>query len=177
MKATIAEVGRKGSLDVTVAHIAARAGVSSGLAHHYFGGKDDLLFAAMRHILTVYAAGVREALAAARTPRARLDGIIRASFGPANFAPEVIAAWLSFYTHAQSDPGARRLLKVYQRRLVSNLTHALRPLVGGAAADLAETLAATIDGLYIRHALGGEADGAAAAARVIGLADKLLEAT
>ena len=175
VKATIAEVGRKGSLDVTVAHIAARAGVSSGLAHHYFGGKEDLLFAAMRHILSVYAAGVREALASAPGPRARLDGIIRASFGPANFEPEVIAAWLSFYVHAQSAPGARRLLRIYQRRLVSNLTFALRPLVGGGATDLAETLAATIDGLYIRHALGGEANGAEASARVVGLADRLVE--
>ena len=177
VKATIAEVGRKGSLDVTVAHIAARAGVSSGLAHHYFGGKEDLLFAAMRHILSVYASGVRDALAVARTPRDRLDGIIRASFGPANFAPDVIAAWLSFYVHAQSDPGARRLLRIYQGRLASHLTFALRPLVGDRAPDTAETLAATIDGLYIRHALGGAADGAAASARVTRLADRLVAET
>ncbi len=176
VKATIAEVGRKGSLDVTVAHIAARAGVSSGLAHHYFGGKEDLLFAAMRHILAVYSAAVLDRLAGARTPRARLDAIIRASFGAGNFEPEVIAAWLSFYVHAQSQPGARRLLRIYQGRLASNLTHALRPLAGSRAADLAQTVAATIDGLYIRHALGGEADGAEAGARVIALVDKLLEA-
>ena len=176
VKATIAEVGRKGSLDVTVAHIAARAGVSSGLAHHYFGGKEDLLFAAMRHILSVYAVAVRAELRRATTPRARLDGIIRASFGPANFAPDVIAAWLSFYVHAQSAEGARRLLYIYQRRLASNLTHALRPFIGAGAVDIAETLAATIDGLYIRHALGGEADGAEASARVIRLAGHLLEA-
>lgn len=34
--ATIAEIGRMGSLDVTVSQIARRAGVSSALAHHYF---------------------------------------------------------------------------------------------------------------------------------------------
>ena len=174
VKATIAEVGLKGSLNVTVAHIAARAGVSSGLAHHYFGGKEDLLFAAMRHILSVYSAAVRAELARTSTPRARLDAIIRASFGPGNFDSQVIAAWLSFYVHAQSAPGARRLLRIYQRRLVSNLTYALRPLARDGAPDLAETLAAMIDGLYIRHALGGEADGEAAAARVIRLADKLI---
>ncbi|PIE06762.1 MAG: transcriptional regulator BetI [Rhodobacterales bacterium] len=174
VKATIAEVGRKGSLDVTVAHIAARAGVSPGLAHHYFGGKQDLLFAAMRHILRLYFAAVRQALARATTPRDRLDAIIRASFGPGNFAPGVIAAWLSFYVHAQSEPGARRLLAIYQARLASNLTHALRPLAGAEAPDCAATIAATIDGLYIRHALGGEADGHKAATLVIRLADKLL---
>lgn len=177
VKATIAEVGQKGSLDVTVSRIAARAGVSSGLAHHYFGGKSDLLFAAMRHIMSVYGASVRAGLARAQTPRGRVEAIIHASFGPDNFEPEVIAAWLSFYVHAQSDPGARRLLVVYQRRLTANLTHALRPLVGARATDVAETLAALIDGLYIRHALGTGPDGAAANARVLTVLDRLLEAS
>ena len=174
VKATIAEVGVKGSLDVTVARIARRAGVSSGLAHHYFGGKEDLLFAAMRHILRLYGASVCKELARARTPRDRLAGIIRASFGPDNFEPEVIAAWLSFYVHAQSDPGARRLLGIYQARLGSNLTHALRPLAGASAPDIAWTLASMIDGLYIRHALGGAPDGPQASTRVIALAETLV---
>jgi len=177
VKATIAEVGRKGSLDVTVSRIAARAGVSSGLAHHYFGGKQDLLFEAMRHIMRTYGASVRAEIATAETPHARLEAIIRASFGPDNFAPEVIAAWLSFYVHAQSSPGARRLLAIYQSPLRANLTQTLRPLAGGRAPDLAETLAALIDGLYIRQALGGTPDGAGAAARVIGLLGSLLAAT
>lgn len=175
VKATIAEVGRKGSLDVTMAHIARRAGVSSGLAHHYFGGKEDLLFAAMRHILGLYGAAVGAGLATAGDPRARLEAIVRASFGPENFEADVIAAWLSFYVHAQSDPGARRLLAIYQRRLGSNLTHALRPIAGENAPDVAWTLSAVIDGLYIRHALGGAPDGPQASARVIALAKMLVE--
>ncbi|WP_295317559.1 TetR family transcriptional regulator, partial [Roseobacter sp.] len=39
--ATIAEIGVRGSLDVTVGQIARRAGMSTALAHHYFGGKDQ----------------------------------------------------------------------------------------------------------------------------------------
>lgn len=175
VKATIAEIGAAGSLDVTVARIAQRAGVSSGLAHHYFGGKDDLLLAAMRHILTGYGQAVRAGLAQARTPRARLEAIILASFGPENFTPEAVAAWLNFYVQAQSVPGAKRLLAVYQSRLLSNLTHAMRPLVGARAHDLAQTIAALMDGLYIRHALTAP-DGAVAAARILALVDALLEA-
>ena len=38
VKATIAEIGAAQSLDVTVGQIARRAGMSSALAHHYFGG-------------------------------------------------------------------------------------------------------------------------------------------
>ena len=49
--ATISAIGERGSLDVTMSDIAGRAGVSSALAHHYFGAKDDLLEATMRQLL------------------------------------------------------------------------------------------------------------------------------
>jgi TetR/AcrR family transcriptional regulator, transcriptional repressor of bet genes len=167
VKATIAEIGAAGSLDVTVAQIARRAGMSSALAHHYFGGKEAMFLAAMRHILMLYAAEVRGALAAADGPRGRLRAVIRGSFGPGSFRREAIGAWLNFYVLAQTVPQARRLLTVYQRRLHSNLMHALRPLAGAEADTIARSVAAMIDGAYIREALGeGAPDGAAAAAMV-----------
>jgi len=177
VKATIAEVGQAGTLDVTMRRIARRAGVSPALAHHYFGGKDDLLVAAMRHILAGYGASVRAGLIGADTPRARLAAILDASFGPEHFEPHVVAAWLQFYLHAQTSPGARRLLRIYHARLRSNLVAALRPLAGPRAPDLAETAAALIDGLYIRAALGAEGRGAAPEARVLATLDSLLDAT
>lgn len=163
VNATITEIGRAGSLDVTVGQIARRAGMSAALAHHYFGGKEDMFLAAMRHILTLYGAEVRGALAVARGPAARIDAILVASFSPANFRREVIGAWLNFYVLAQTVPEARRLLGVYQRRLRSNLLVALRPLVGAGADQLAHGLGALIDGLYLREALSGRPPDAAAA--------------
>ena len=80
VRATIHEIGRTGSLDVTVSQIAKRAGMSSALAHHYFGSKEQMFLAAMRHILTLYGAEVRGALAAAEGPQGRLQAIVRASF-------------------------------------------------------------------------------------------------
>jgi len=175
VKATISEIGRAGSLDVTVAQIAKRAGMSSGLAHHYFGGKDQIFIAAMRHILGIYGAQVRGALAVAKGPRARLEAIIRASFEAGNFRSEVISAWMNFYVQAQTSTGAKRLLHVYQARLRSNLMHDLRPLVGARAPMLADNIAALIDGLYIRHALrGADPDGKAASERVLDYLDTML---
>lgn len=168
VKATIAEIGRAGSLDVTVAQIARRAGMSSALAHHYFGSKEQIFLAAMRHILTLYGAEVRGALAAAQDTKGRVRAIVRASFAPGSFRREVIGAWLNFYVLAQTVPEAKRLLSVYQRRLRSNLVHALRPLVGDRAEALAEGAGAMIDGVYIRQALGRRTpDGAAAAQMVL----------
>lgn len=154
VKATITEIGRAGSLDVTVSQIARRAGMSSALAHHYFGGKTQIFLAAMRHTLGVYGAEVRGALAMAQGQRARTEAIIRAGFTSSNFRREVVAAWLNFYVLAQSDDQARRLLSVYQRRLHSNLVFNLRPLVGPRAGEVAVRIAGLIDGLYLREALG-----------------------
>lgn len=151
VKAAIAEIGAAGSLDVTVSQIARRAGMSSALAHHYFGGKDQIFLAAMRRILTDFGEEARRELKAAVAGR-RAEAIIRASFAPSSFTREAVSAWMSFYVMAQTNDSALKLWRVYQARLASNLTHALR----GRAADpgaAAETLVALIDGLYIRAAL------------------------
>jgi len=167
IKATIAEIGQVGTLEVTVSRIAKRAGMSSALAHHYFGSKEAMFMAAMRHVLTLYGAEVRGALALADGPEARARAVIRASFAAGSFRREVISAWLNFYVLAQSQPQARRLLSVYQRRIVSNLRHALRPLLGAEAANVAQSITVMIDGAYLHAVLGrGAPDGAAAAAQV-----------
>ena len=153
VKATIDEIGANGSLDVTVSQIAKRAGMSSALAHHYFGGKEQIFLAAMRHTLSVYAAEVRGALIMADTPRERLEAIIRAGFGTSNFRREVIAAWLNFYVLAQTSSEAKRLLTIYQRRLHANLMFNLRPLLGDDAQDAAYRIGGLIDGIYLREAL------------------------
>lgn len=169
VKATIAEIGAAGSLDVTVARIAKRAGMSSALAHHYFGGKDQILVAAMRHILTLFGAEVRGALIMADSPRARIDAIVRASFSPANFRTETIGAWLAFYVQAQTSPEARRLLAIYRCRMRSNLLAGFRPLLGEGAELAAETVGALIDGVYIRQALR---NGAMAREEAVALVEK-----
>ncbi len=168
VKATIVEIGRAGSLDVTVSQIAKRAGMSSALAHHYFGSKEDMFLAAMRHILTLYGAEVRGALCTSKDPEARLRAILHASFSPGNFRREAVSAWLNFWVLAQSVPEARRLLAIYQRRLKSNLLSCLRPIAGDRAAKLADGLGAMIDGLYLREVLKfGPPDGAAAVATAL----------
>ena len=177
VQATIHEIGQAGSLDVTVSQIAKRAGMSSALAHHYFGNKEQIFLAAMRYILGLYGAHVRAELAGVHTPRGRVEAVIRAGFDDHNFSPEVISAWLNFYVKAQTSPQVARLLRIYQRRLRSNLMAGLRPLLADRAGPVAEGLAAMIDGLYIRQALReAPPDGVAATAMVIDYLDAKLEA-
>jgi TetR/AcrR family transcriptional repressor of bet genes len=166
--ATVATIGEAGTLDVRMSDIAGRAGVSSALAHHYFGAKDDLLRATMRSLLTDLGRELRAALHQARTPRERISAIVAVNFSPAQFSPDVVAAWLAFYVEAQRSADLRRLLNIYARRLHTNLTHALSALQPRHDAErTAEGIAALIDGLYIRRALKhGAPDPASAIALV-----------
>jgi len=174
ISAAIEAIHARGMTQVTMGEIARRAGVSAALAHHYFGGKDQLLLATMRHLLSELGEEIQARLSAASTPRERLSAIIRGNFA-GQFRPAVISAWLAFYVQAQNDPEARRLLHIYRRRLESNLLHALRELTTRErAAELAETAAALIDGLWIRRSL---ADAAPDPEEAAGLVEKtILEA-
>ncbi len=177
VSATIHEIGRAGSLDVTVSQIARTAGMSPALAHYYFDSKNALFLAAMRHILSAFGTSVRRRLRQARGPRERLRAIVGASLGQEQFETHVVGAWLVFYVEAQRAPEAARLLRIYARRLHSNLRHALRMLVPAAAADtIARGAAAMIDGLYIRHALHDALASPAAAERlVVQYLDRMVE--
>jgi TetR/AcrR family transcriptional repressor of bet genes len=175
--ATIAEIGAVGSLDVTVSQIAKRAGMSSGLAHHYFGGKEDIMLAAMRRIMADYAREVLCRLVEARAPEDRLAAIVEGSFAPSNFRADAVSAWLNFYVLALSSDDARRLHRIYAGRLRSNLRQALRPLVGDLASDLANRTAELIDGVYLNQGLSAaEPNGTAAAATVMASLKVALEA-
>ncbi|HWK65421.1 MAG TPA: transcriptional regulator BetI [Rhizobiaceae bacterium] len=166
--AAIAAIGERGSLDVTMSDIAGRAGVSSALAHHYFGAKEGLLQATMRHLLAELGRDVRTALSGASEPRSRVAAIVRVNFSEAQFQEETIAAWLAFYVAAQHSGELRRLLRIYACRLHSNLMSGLAPLMPRSEAErTAEAIAALIDGLYIRRALKDGPPNAASAIAIV----------
>ncbi|WP_170607089.1 choline-binding transcriptional repressor BetI [Ruegeria arenilitoris] len=174
VKATIAELGVKKSLDVTVSQIAKRAGMSSALAHHYFGGKDQIFLAAMRQILSDFGAEARQELKQA-APGERPHAIIRACFGPACFTPDVIAAWMTFYVLAQTNGDALRLWQIYQSRIRSNLIDAMRPALSDPV-EAAEDMIALIDGLYIRAALSAPEEPQLAVDHALRVLARFLEA-
>ncbi len=152
--AALRVIGDHGTLAVTMSEIARNAGVSPALAHHYFGSKEQLLIATIRNLLQQLKSDTVAALKAASSPREKLSAVIRVSFHADQFAPDIIAAWLAFYSEAQRSEETRRLLVIYARRLQSNLLFNLRQLCPpDDAGRIAEGVAAMIDGLYIRQSL------------------------
>lgn len=154
ISATVDAIHERGYCDVTISQIANRAGVSGGLAHHYFGSKDQLLAATMRHLLKDLGDGIRDRLRNAETPRARISAIIDGNFAIGQFREAVIAAWLAFYVQSRTTTSNKRLLQIYSARLASNLTFNLRSFMDPSEARcVAEGTASMIDGVWIRQAL------------------------
>jgi TetR/AcrR family transcriptional repressor of bet genes len=157
IEAAIATIKTHGFPNATVVRIARRAGVSSGIVHHYFADKDELLFATMRALLEALRRDAVRRLRAAKGPRERVLAVIEASFGAEQLEEGVFSVWLALYGAARHSPRLQRILTLYHRRLRGNLMHDLVKLVGRPrAAQLAETLAAMIDGLWLRYALVGK---------------------
>ncbi|HEY6482260.1 MAG TPA: betaine-aldehyde dehydrogenase [Steroidobacteraceae bacterium] len=172
---SLAEVGYLGS---TLAQIASRAGVSPGLVAHYFDDKDGLLLATFRTLGRRLAAGVRVRMRHAHTPRGRIQAIIDTNLAPEEFTRRTGSAWLAFWGQVPHVEGLKRVQTVYQRRTLSNLRHALRQFVPDAQArSLAATIAAMIDGVWLRAALSnwGEADSESARALLTAFVDARLK--
>ncbi len=154
INAALRVIGESGTLDVSVKEIASKAGMSSALAFHYFGGKNEIVTETMRFLLSELTEKLRSGLSGKNDPYQRLDAILQASFSTSQFKRKTIAAWLVFYVHAYSSKNAARLLNIYSRRLESNLVHPYSEIFASRSdgQQAAQSTASMVDGLSIRHA-------------------------
>ncbi|HTC44695.1 MAG TPA: betaine-aldehyde dehydrogenase [Steroidobacteraceae bacterium] len=147
----LAEVGFVGT---TLAEIASRASVSPGLVAHYFGDKDALLMEAFRALARRPMASLQARIRVATGPRQRIQAVIDTNLAPEEFDKRTGTAWLAFWGQVLHAGGLRRVQNAYQRRMLSNLRHALNALVPPEEArSLAAMIAAMIDGVWLRAAL------------------------
>lgn len=156
INATMAAIDEVGLADATVMRIARHAGVSAGIISHYFGGKDGLLEATMRQILSDLgeAVAVRRRELTTTSPRDHIGAIIDGNFDRSQVTGPVAKTWLAFWASSMHEPQLARLQQVNDRRLYSNLCHQFRRLMPrDKARACARSLAALIDGLWLRGAL------------------------
>ena len=174
---TIDSLAEKGYIGSTLSEIAGRANVSPGLVAHYFGDKDGLLAAAFRTLTRSLGAAVVVRLRQANSPRQRVQAVIDANLDASEFHQRTGAAWLAFWGQVLHTPSLSRVQSVYQRRMLSNLRHALKLLLAPAEASrLAAMIAAMIDGVWLRAALSTwrEADSETARAMLTAFVDSRL---
>lgn len=153
IEATIQSISKSGFAELTVNQISHEAGASAGNIHYYFGGKNELLEATMRWLLTTLRKAGIARLATAKSPKERLDAVVQANFDPLLFTPENVSAWIQFWAQAPYDKRLRRLQDINTARVRSNLLEALRPLVAKdralAACDMIQM---QLDGIWLRAA-------------------------
>jgi betaine-aldehyde dehydrogenase len=171
---TIDSLAEVGYVESTLTRIGRRAGVSAGLVAHYFADKDGLLEATFRSLVARLGARMRARMQQAHTPRGRVQAIIDANLAAEEFDRRTGTAWLAFWGQVPHVERLRRVQRVYQRRMLSNLNAALRSALDEAdARHLASMIAAMIDGVWLRAALSNwtEADSESARAMLATFVD------
>ncbi|EKQ3616691.1 transcriptional regulator BetI [Escherichia coli] len=157
--ATLEAINEIGMHDATIAQIARRAGVSTGIISHYFKDKNGLLEATMRDITSQLRDAVLNRLHALPdgSPEQRLQAIVDGNFDETQVSNAAMKAWLAFWASSMHQPMLYRLQQVSSRRLLSNLVSEFhRELPRKEAQEAGYGLAALIDGLWLRAALSGK---------------------
>jgi len=156
IEATMQVVDRVGLHKASVAMIGAEAGVAPSIINHYFGGKSGLLEATMKFVLQELQESVQSRLRKleANQVLARITAIIDGNFDPTQIESRVTKTWLAFWGHAMHEPNLFRLQHINEIRLVSHLRYELKKVLPAEQAiDVAATIAALIDGIWLRGAL------------------------
>ncbi|ENB7488460.1 transcriptional regulator BetI [Citrobacter koseri] len=157
--ATLEAINEVGMHDATIAQIARRAGVSTGIISHYFKDKNGLLEATMRDITSQLRYAVLRRLHALPEASAelRLRAIVAGNFDDSQISQAAMKAWLAFWASSMHQPMLYRLQQVASKRLLSNIVYEFRrELPRQQAQQAGYGLAALIDGLWLRAALSGK---------------------
>ncbi|WP_081844589.1 transcriptional regulator BetI [Pseudoalteromonas sp. ND6B] len=152
--ATIESVAQKGLQATTINSISKNAGMSSGIISHYFGGKQGLIEATVRYLLSNLKDDLISKVNENTTATQRLMFIVESNFALVQQRKDTTRTWLSFWAQSMHDKELHRLQNVNSKRLQSNLTVSFKQLMPLAQANLAaELTAAMIDGLWLRAVL------------------------
>lgn len=151
--ATLQEIAANGLSNTTTKGISERADLSTGIIHHYFDTKDNLIYAAYVYLVLDLHQCTLQIFEHEKDPKVRLQAMIRMNFATVHASPEARDVWVHFWADAVHDERISRLLKVYYRRYRSNLTHAFRAILHDRqkSRKAAQLLLAAIHGVWVTH--------------------------
>lgn len=158
IEAAIKAIDKHGFSGATVSIIGKKAGVSPAIINHYFGGKDGLYEATMRSLIREFFEGLHKEIASTKGQSARdiVMAIVRASFSQSQTHPQVVKTWMGFWASAMHTQSLYRLQNMYAKRLQTALVCALKQEFDTIQArNIALTVAALIDGMWLRGSLAG----------------------
>jgi len=150
---TLEEIGENGLCATTTKAISQRANLSTGIIHHYFNTKDNLVYAAYVYLIQDLHRNTLAIFREQPDPVARLQAIIRMNFSTIHISREARDVWPQCWANAVHDERIARLLRAYYRRFRSNLVVCFLPLLHDREQSLqaAELLLAAIHGVWFTH--------------------------
>ncbi|MFH7807857.1 transcriptional regulator BetI [Acinetobacter sp. BSP-153] len=158
INAAYAVIHEVGLSNTTIAQIAKKAQLSTGIVSHYFGDKQGLIHSCMRQMLNVLAETTAsyKAKVVQPNPEHLLKAIIDANFDISQVNNTAMRVWLDFWSASMHQADLGRLQRINDQRLYSNLKfHFLQLMPRPQASQAAKGLAALIDGLWLRGSLSG----------------------
>jgi TetR/AcrR family transcriptional repressor of bet genes len=158
IQATIKSIENHGFQGTTILTISRQANMSAGIISHYFGSKQGLILATIRHLLEELKQGLLQQIANSEqpiTPELRLQMIVDTNFACFQQSTSVTRTWLCFWAQALHDPELARLQTVNSKRLQRNLLYSYRQIISDKEQAIlaASMTAAMIDGLWLRSSL------------------------
>ncbi len=118
IRATFQEVSEKGFDVVTLDDIAARAGVSKGVALYYFDSKEDLFLAAFERSINALRDRLRAAIQAAPGPVEKVRAVIHTTFVSAKDNRNFYRAYLDFLGMGTRHPRFQQLNSLFYKQCV-----------------------------------------------------------
>lgn len=146
IEATLDSIAENGISDTTVSRIVDRAGVSRGMIHLHFGGKDRLLEEAAKTFCGAYYAEMERQLAGIPDdPAETIMAIVRADLSEALLNERAVAIWHGFRGVARRSPAIAQYSDTRDarlRRMICDAFHALldRGRHGGQDGSIADDI-------------------------------------
>ncbi len=162
--ATLDCVAEFGIAGATVRQIAARAGVTGGLIRHYFDGKDQMMQAAYRQLMTQMCAP-SHAIAKQDDPGSvRLRRLVATNLSPPVADARTISLWAAFIGHIPINPEFAAIHREHYTAFLASLAQTIGNCLAesGRTTDrverhrLAVAVNGLIDGLWLEGSLIGD---------------------
>ena len=172
--ATLDSIAEDGITDTTVSRIIARAGLSRGMIHLHFGGKDNLLVAAAEFFCLAYYDEIERQVAPHRgDPAGVVAAVVRADLSEALLNVRSARIWHAFRGAAHQSEGIARFSDTRDGRMRDMLMGAFAELARGApdapqlARDATHGTLALLEGMWTDFQAHPDAFSRDAAARII----------
>lgn len=157
INATLDTIADIGVTDTSVSRICERSGLSRGMIHLHFGGKDKLLTAAAKYFSAQYYAEMDRLadLGSDASPEDRVMAVIEADLSEVLLNPRSTKIWHAFRGIASAHPGIARYSSTQDHRLVETLQLAFLEIAqeNGGDANLADDATsgtlALLEGMWV----------------------------